>query len=469
MKSNLVKILLLFLGIALFLNSCANLQTYQRPQGVVNKALFRTDALPQDSISLADFSYSDIFQDSLLNQLIAKGLENNLDIRQALLNIQVSEAYLKQAKTAYFPTVEVGPGVNFQTPSLNSITGQNLDERTTLWQYDITASTSWEADIWGKYKSSEKAQQALFLQTNAVHQAVKTQIVAGIASAYFQLLALDEQKRITEETIALREKNVETTQALKEAGNLTEVAVKQTEAQLINFRASLINIENSIKILENRISYLMGETSQAIPRSDISSQKIPEEIKLGVPASLLRNRPDVMAAEYRLIHAFENVNFAQASLYPSLTIGGNFGLQSLSIENLVSGNSLFASLVGGLTQPLFQQRRLKTQEEVAQLGQQEALFNFQQSILMAGNEVSDAIQIYQSQDEFISLKEQEYESYRLATQYSEELLNYGMANYLEVLTAQQNALNAQLAAINAQYAKLNALVELYRALGGGWR
>lgn len=453
----------------MLLSSCLNLKTYERPADAVNEAYFRTDQLPEDSISLADFSYREIFRDTILQNYIAKALENNLDIRFALQNIEIAEAYLLQSKAAYFPVLEAGPGISYQTQSVNTQFGQILGERSHVWQYNLSANAAWEADIWGKLRSSERAQQAAYLQTAAAHKAVKSRIVSAIASAYFQLLALDEQKQTIEQTISLREQNVETTKALKEAGTLTEVAVKQTEAQLLNFRASLISIENSIKILENQICYLMAEPPHAIRRSGIEVQQIPEEIKLGVPAALLRNRADVIAAEYALISAFEQVNVAQASLYPSLSIGVNTGLQSVDIDKLLSANSLFASVVGGLTQPVFQQRRLKTQKEVAEFQQEQALLDFRRTLLLAGHEVSDALQVYQTQDELIMLKELEYESYNTATEFSQELVNYGMANYLEVLTAQQNALNAKLAASNAKYARLNALVELYYALGGGWR
>ena len=468
MQFNYIKYILIPAA-ALAFQSCLGLKDYERPPEVVNDAMFRTDNLPEDSLSMADFSYQQIFTDPLLQGYIARGLENNLDIRIALQNINIANAYLNQARAAYFPTLDAGPGVTYQTQSLNTQFGRIIGERAHLFQYGITLNSAWEADIWGRIRNSEKAQYAGYLQSVAAHQAVKSEIVSGIASAYYQLLAMDEQKRTTEETIALREKNVTTTRALKDAGTVTEVAVQQTEALLLNFRASLIDIDNSIRMLENQICYLMGETPHPIERSDIEAQQIPEEVQLGIPASLLRNRPDVIAAENQLMQAFYQVNAAHAALYPSLTLSANTGLQSVDLDQLLSVNSLFATVAAGLTQPIFRQRQLKTQKEVAEFQQQQALLNFRQSLLLASREVSDALQIFESQDELISLKQQEYENYTTATNFSEELLNYGMANYLEVLTAQQNALNAQLAVINAQYARLNALVNLYNALGGGWR
>lgn len=459
----------LILVASIFLQSCLSVKEYQRPQEIEQEALFRTDNLPEDSISLADFSYKEIFQDQLLQNYIETGLNNNLDIRIALQNIAISEAYFRQAKSAYFPSLSAGPNVTWGTPSMNSQQGAMFDKRTWATQFGLDVNSSWEADIWGKLKSAEKSQYATYLQTVAGHQAVKTQIVRGIASLYFQLLALDEQHRTTTESIVLQEQSLETTEALKDAGQLTEVAVQQTNALLLNYKSRLIEIDNAIKIAENQLSYLMGESPQEIERGNIETQLIPEEIKTGFPTDLLRNRPDVIASEYALVAAFQQSQVAKLNMYPSLTISASGGLQALQIEDFFNANSLFASVMGGITQPIFQQRRLRTQKEVSEFAQEIALLNFKESLLNASLEVSNALQIYNSQDEIISLKTQEYENYNLATEYSQELLNYGLANYLEVLTAQQSSLNAKLAEINAKYTKLNALVDLYSALGGGWK
>lgn len=468
MKNNWIKISLILIA-SIFLQSCLSVKEYQRPQEIEQETLFRTDNLPQDSISLADFSYTEIFQDHFLQAYIERGLQNNLDIRIALQNIAISEAYFKQSKAAYFPSLSVGPNVTYGTPSMNSQQGMMLQEREWATQFGMNLNSSWEADIWGKLKSAEKAQYATYLQTVAGHQAVKSQIVRGIASLYFQLLALDEQHRTTSESIALQESSVETTEALKEAGQVTEVAVQQTSALLLNYKSRLIEIENAIKIAENQLSYLMGESPQEIQRGSIENQLIPEEIKTGFPVDLLRNRPDVIAAEQALVAAFQQTQVAKINLYPSLTLSAQAGLQSLEIEDFFNASSLFGNILGGITQPIFQQRRLKTQKEVSEYAQEAALLNFKESLLNASLEVSNALEIYESQDEIIDLKTQEYENYHMATEYSQELLNYGLANYLEVLNAQQNSLNAKLAEINAKYTKLNALVDLYSALGGGWK
>ncbi len=445
-------------------------EKYERPQEVVNENLFRTDLLPKDSTSLATVSWKDIFTDPVLQKHIAKALENNLDVRIALQNINAADSYLKQSKAAYLPTLSAGPSYTFQTQSLNSQTGQLFGNgRIYRNQFDISANAGIELDVWGKLKSQEKAQLANYLGTVSAHQMVKSDLVASVASAYYQLLIFDDQKRIINETIALRNKNLETTKALKIAGTLTEVAVQQSEALVFNAESLLINIDVQIALLENTISLLMGEPSMSIARTTIDAQKMPIGLKLGYPANLLENRPDVKAAEYRLINAFELKNAAKANFYPSLRLTGSGGITSGQIDQLFSVNSLFANVVAGLAQPILNQRQIRTQYEVSVANKEIAYLNFRKSVLTAGKEVSDALMVYQSQDGFINLKRKEMEAYKNSVEYSQELVNYGLANYLEVINASVNQLNAELNISNAEYSKLDAGIELYRALGGGWR
>lgn len=302
------------------LSSCMVRKEYERPAAAVDEKLFRTDMLPQDSTSIANVSWKEIFTDPILQGHITKALENNLDVRIAVQSITSAEAYLKQAKAAYEPTLSIGPNYTFQTQSINTQFGQIIGERRYVNQFDITATIGWEADLWGKMKSQQKAQLATYLGTLAAHKAVKSDLVASIASAYFQLLTYDDQKRIIEETIKVRENNLETTKALKEAGTLTEVAVQQSQALVYNAKSLLIDIDTQIQLLENTMSLLMGEPSQTIARSSLKSQSLPESLALGYPASLLSNRPDVMQAEFNLMNAFELTNVAKAQFYPTLKL-----------------------------------------------------------------------------------------------------------------------------------------------------
>ena len=468
MKVTIHKIILIFF-VSFLVISCHTRQNYQRANDVVDEKLFRTDALPKDSLSMANLSWKEIFTDAVLQKHIAKALENNLDIRIALQNIASAEAYLKQSKAAYQPTISVGPDYSFNTSSLNTQFGQIVGERRYINQFDITANLGWELDLWGKLKGQEKAQYAAYLSSVAAHQNVKSNLVASIATAYYQLLAFDEQKKIFSNTIEIRKKNLETTKALKEAGIVSEVAVQQSEALVYNAEASLVTLDVQIQMLENTISLLMGEPSHEIERTSLSTQNFALNTDVGYPSALLANRPDVKQAEFNLINAFELTNAAKAQFYPSLRITGSTGVQSVDIDKLFSGNSVFANVLVGLAQPILNKRQIRTNYEVSLANQEKAYLNFRKTILNAGNEVSDALKMYNAQDQFIAFKKKELSAYDKSVEFSQELVNYGMANYLEVLNANVNKLNAEINIANAQYSKLQAGVELYRALGGGWR
>ncbi|SMP28085.1 TolC family protein [Chryseobacterium profundimaris] len=466
---NIIKGLSFSVVLLAVVSSCMVRKEYNRPNNVVDEKLYRTDMLPSDSTNIANVSWKEIFTDPILQRHISKALENNLDIRIALQSIASAESYLKQSKAAYQPTLSIGPNYTFQTQSINTQFGQIIGERRYINQFDITASIGWEADIWGRLKAEEKARLASYLGTVAAHKAVKSDLVASIASAYYQLLTFDAQKRIINETIAVREKNLETTKALKTAGTLTEVAVQQSEALVFNAKSLLIDIDTQIQLLENTMSLLMGEPSHTIERSTLETQNLPIDVKLGYPVQLLANRPDVMQAEYNLVNAFELTNSAKAQFYPTLRITGSGGVQSLDIDHLFSVNSLFANVVAGLAQPILNRRAIRTNYEVSLANQETAYLNFRKTVLTAGKEVSDAIRVFSVQDSFIELKQKELNAYKNSVEYSQELVNYGMANYLEVLNASVNSLNAELNIANAEYSKMKAAVELYQALGGGWK
>jgi len=449
----------------LTLQSCFVAKDYTRPQEVVTAKNFRTDQLPQDSLSMATVSWREIFTDPMLQNYIEEGLNNNMDIRIALQQIAIAEAYVKQGKAGYFPTLNGTARASHQEFSESSQFGGVSSAN----QFELAGGLSWEADIWGKIRSTKRASDATYLQSVAAHQAVKSRLVANIAATYYQLLAIDEQIRVTEETIKTRTKGLETTLALKEAGSVTEVGVKQTEAQLFTARAILVDLQKQGRLVENTLSILLGSAPQQITRNTLNEQTIDIPITAGVPSQLLSNRPDVIAAEYSLINAFELTNVARSNFYPSLTLSANGGFQSIEIDKLFNANSLFASVVGGLTQPIFNGRKIKTQYEVAQARQEQALLNFKYALLNASKEVSDALYAMEAATQKIEIKESENEAYNLATDYSEELLDNGFANYLEVLTAQERALNSSLDLVAAKNNRLQAIVDLYEALGGGWQ
>lgn len=461
-----LKIFLLGL-LTVSLSSCLVTKKYQRPEKLVDNRLFRTNDSLSATMNFADMPWETVFSDSILQGHIRHALDSNFDIRIALENIRSAQAYLKQAKSGFYPTASLGASVTYQTPSLQSQLGKISNTRNHLIQYELSGSLSWEADIWGKINSQKKAALAAYLSTQAAQQAVRSRLVAGIADAYYRLLSLDAQREVLQEAVTARQQGWEAAKALKASGALTEVAVRQNEAQVLNAQAQLLNTNQQIRIWENALSLMMGSEPAVIMRSSITAQHLPEEMAVGVPYQLLSNRPDVQAAEYDLMHAFELTNIARTGFYPALRITAGGGLQSIDFDKLFNVQSLFANAIGSLTQPLWNQRQIRSQYEIQLSQQQIAYLNYRKIILTAGREVADALYDYQTQDQLFRLKQQEYQALDTATTYSEDLMNYGLANYLEVLTARQNALNARLGSIDAAYGRLSAVVELYRALGGG--
>ncbi|WP_308993666.1 TolC family protein [Mariniflexile litorale] len=457
---------LLLVTVSITLQSCFVAKEYEQPELVETQNLYRTDNLPTDSLSMADVSWKTLFTDNYLNQYIEEGLQNNMDVRIAIQQIVAAEAYLKQGKSGYFPTLNGSAKYTHQENSENSQFGSAFP---SIDSYELAANLSWEADIWGKIRSNKRAFHASYLQSVAAHQAVKTQLVSSIASSYYQLLALDAQLAITNQTIETREKGVETIKALKDAGQVTEVAVDQNIAQYNNAKALQVDLETAIFKTENALSILLGISPRNFDRNSLDIQAIETNMKLGVPATLLSNRPDVMAAEFGLIQTFELTNVARSSFYPSLTLTASAGLQSLDFDTFFNANSVFANLVGGLTQPIFNQRKIKTQYEVSKAEQEQALLNFKKSLLVAGNEVSNALFAYNAETRKFEFRQKEVEALRQAEGNSEILLNNGYANYLDLLTARQSALNAELNVIDSKLQQLITVVNLYEALGGGWK
>ena len=453
--------------IALSLQSCIATKNYERPE-ILNENDFKTENIVQkDSVSVAHLPWRSVFTDPELQTYIQRALDNNNDVRIALESIKQAQAYLSQGKAGYLPTMNIGANYTHSVNSKNTQMGKMLGDRQHLDQYDVTANLSWEADIWGKITSQKNAAEASYLQTVAAHQAIKTQLISSVAATYFQLLALDEQRKIALKTIANREQSLETNQALKEAGRITEVAVKQTEAQLYNAQSLLLDLENSIKLQENVMSVLMGDFPKAISRGELSEQTVQLDLNIGVPADLLNNRPDILAAEMAFKNAFELTNVARASFYPSLRLTASGGFQSVDFAKLFDPTSLFGNVLGGLTQPLFNGRQIRTQFEVSMSNKEKAYYNYKQTVLEASKEVSDALYTYQANEAKIVLKEKEAEAYTTAVSYSEELLTNGMASFVEVLTAKESELAAELSVVNSKFARLNALIQLYKSLGGG--
>ena len=415
--------------------------------------------------------WEELFTDSNLQTLIHKALDKNLDYLMTVERVNAAQAYYKQGKMGYFPSLSLAAnGGNYEL-SDNSLTGISAGGNGPNYEnYQLTGTVSWEADIWGKIRSNKRASQASYLQNEASRRAVESGLVANLASAYYQLIALDAQVSVANKTVTTRKESLETMKSLKEAGQVTEAAVKQTEAQLYSTQILLLDLEENVKLLENTISLILGQNAGAIVRSKLDEQNIQVELQTGFPLQLLRNRPDVMVAEYGLISAFELANVARSNFYPSIRISASAGLESINFDDWFSASSLFSNVIGNLTQPLFNKRSIRTKYEVAKAQQAEARYNFQKSMLQASKEVSDALYSYESEQKKYEIQKMELEALTKAVEYSEELLNNGYQNttYLEVLTARSNALSSEINTIDTKFQQLNSLVELYLSLGGGW-
>ncbi|RUT72286.1 efflux transporter outer membrane subunit [Flavobacterium cupreum] len=462
------KYILLVLAAAL-LSACSVTKIYERPASVSTEKLFR-DETSADTTTLAAMPWQSVFRDAKLNALIQKGLDQNLNLKNAIENIIQAQATLRQSKLAYYPTLNLDANVTRTKQSeagLNFPPGININTLTTT--YKLGVSTSWEADIWGKLSSSKRAALATYLATDAAKQAVQTQLISDIANNYFLLLSLDKQLEITQKTLESRIKNVETIKSLKEGAIVTGAAVVQSEANRYAAEVLIPDLKQSIRETENALNILMGQGPGTIERGVLADQVIPENIKVGVSSQLLENRPDVRQAEFNFRTAFETTNLARTYFYPSLTLTASGGFSNLELKDFFS-NSVFYSIIGGLTQPLFNQGLNKARLTTAQSRQLQALNNFQQSLLTAGQEVSNSLYAYQMAVEKQESRARQIESLEKAVDYTQQLLEYSSAtNYTDVLTSEQNLLSAQLSGVNDNLQKLQALVNLYRALGGGWK
>ena len=460
------KSIILIIGLCLSLQSCFVAEEYQRDEQAIDELKYRTENIATDTSNLADRSWRQIFTDTLLQGHIRDALKNNQDIRIALEQIKAGNALFKQGKAGYYPSININGQYTHQELAPNSQFGSFF---SSLNQYELNAGLSWEADIWGKITSQKRASEANFLRTQAAHKAVKTALIAQVATAYYQLMAIDEQIAVTEQTINNRKNSLSVTKALKEAGDVTAVAVSQTKAQLHNAETILIDLKNEARLLENTISVLKGEQPQAIQRSSFDNVSFGNRLFKGVPMDLLENRPDVRQAEFNLRNAFQMKNVARSDFYPSITLSATSGFQSLDIAEFIDPNSVFTTLIGGLTQPLFNRRQIKTRLEVAKAEEQQAFLNFEKTLLNAAKEVTDALYHNLNARERFVVKQKEYQAYQKAVDDSQLLLENGSVNYLEVLNARENALSTRLELVNTRLQEVNAQVELYRSLGGGWQ
>lgn len=472
MKAKFInKLVLLGVITSIVLTSCQVMNKYKSPEAD-SKDLFR-DETPMDTTTIASIPWWEYFNDSYLQTYIKEALINNFDMLIATERIKQAEAALGMARAAYFPDMALSAQVE-QTRLSNAdpLTGMPRDKNNLAYHkenYSLGIVASWELDIWGKLNRQSKAKYAQMLNSYAGRNLIQTSLISNMANTYYAIMALDEQLKVTKQMIALMQDNLITTESLKEAGMANGAAVEQTRAALSSAKTSIPDLESNIRQLENSLCIMLGRKPGQINRSTITQQKISAELAHGIPAQMLALRPDVNQAELEFRSAFELTNAAKASFYPSINLTS--GMIGFSTVNGLSGffkpENIFASIAGGLTQPIFARKQLTTQYKVAKSEQQIALLTFEKTVLAAGQEVSDILYTYESSLKKNLDREVQVESLIKAVSYTQELLKAGEATYLEVLSAQQGLLEAQLNQVSDKLQQLQSASDLYRALGGG--
>ncbi len=453
--------IIFILSVSLWATSCYIYKPYQRPE-VSTDSLYRQPeteypASGNDSISMGDLLWEEVFTDPYLQDLIRQGLEYNADLRTAALRVREAEASLLSARLAYTPSLALAPqgGVS------------SFEKHTPNWTYTLPATSSWEIDIFGRLLNSKRGAKAAVEQSDAYRQAVRTSVIATVANMYYTLLMLDEQLDITLQTSELWKQNVETMVAMKEAGMVNEAAVVQSRANSYMVEASIPDLKQSIRETENSLSTFLGQVPQSIERGTLDAQLFPEMLDTGIPALMLSNRPDVRAAETALAQAYYATNVARAAFYPSLSLTGTFGWTNEAGAMILNPANMIASAVGSLVAPIFNKGLNTARLRIAKAQQQETLIAFQQTLLDAGAEVSNALYQYTSVGEKITSRENQIKALEQSVEYTQQLLTLGSSTYLEVLTAQQQLLSARLSVISDRFQRIQAVVNLYHALGGG--
>ena len=448
----------------LILPGCKLRQTYIRPT-VETDSLYRAE-YTTDTATIANLSWRQMFKDDKLQTLIQEGITNNYDLKIAVARIKQAEANLRQAKAAFLPTLSVAP--QYTRQKVAATQGGNLGF-TPENVYAVTGNASWEIDLWGKLSSAKKGSLALLLQSYAYQRSVQTKLISDIATNYYNLLAYDKQLAITIQTVDNRKEDVETNKALKIANRVNEASVAQSEANRYAAEVTIPDLQNNIRQTENALCILIGRHPGAVQRNMLDAQEVDTTLQTGVPAQLLSNRPDVQQAEYNVRYYFEQINVARAYFYPALNITAQGGWQSSTVGDLFKSATIFGNVAAGLTQPIFNKGLNKQRMQLAKAQYEEYVATFQQTVLDAGREVSDALYTYKAVEDKSVTRKLQLDAWFRSVDYNRELLKNGYVTYTDVLTSEQGYLSAQLSSINDRLQQLTSLVTLYKSLGGGWK
>ncbi len=448
---------------ALSLSSCG-IYTKYKPVTTVPDKLYGTDVTVVDTLgtagstgSLADLSWRQLFTDPQLQALIEQGLQNNTDLQSAQWRVEEARASLSAARLAYLPSFALSP----------QGTVSSFDKGKASQIYSLPVTSNWEIDIFGRLTNAKRRAKALHAQSQEYELAVKTQLIANLANAYYTLLMLDAQLAISKETEVKWKESVRVMQALKYAGQGNEAGLAQTEATYYSICTTVLDLQEQISQVENSLCLMLGETPRSIRRGKLEGQVLPQELSVGIPLQLLANRPDVKAAELALTQAFYSTNEARSAFYPSITLSGSAGWTNGAGEMILNPGKLLLSAVGSLTQPLFNNGQNIARLKIAKAQQEEAKLAFTQSLLNAGAEVNNALKQNQTARDKASFYTKQIASLQTAVSSTRLLMQHGSSTYLEVLTAQQTLLTAELTQVSNRFQEIQSVINLYQALGGG--
>jgi multidrug efflux system outer membrane protein len=447
---------------------CAVGPNYKRPS--VNapdtyRGLTAEEAAKTEAASLGDQKWWEVFRDERLQDLIRTALQQNYDVRIAATRILQAQAQLGITRAGQLPAIAGGAEATNQRsaqsrflPAFETSTNQ------------VNLSLQWELDFWGKFRRATQAARANLLASQWARQAVISSLAGNVATAYFQVRELDLELEISRRTLASRQDSLRLTQLLSDHGATSLLDVRQAEQLVYTAGEQIPDLERRIEQQENFISILLGKNPAAVPRGrKLTEQPHAPEVPAGLPSSLLERRPDVRQAEQQLIAFNAQIGVAKAAYFPQITLTGTGGYQSSALTSLFSGPAGLWNFGASLTQPIFTGGRIRSGVRFAEAQQQEALLVYQQTIQQAFREVSDALVAYRKNQEFRMQQELLTRSAQDAARLSDMRYRGGVTSYLEVLTNETNYFSAELSLTQAQLNELLALVQIYKALGGGWQ
>jgi multidrug efflux system outer membrane protein len=459
-------------SLALAITGCTVGPNYQRP-ALDLPGGFRdlAPALSSNTASMesiADAKWATVFEDEQLQGLIRTALQQNYDIRLAAERVLEAQAQVGLARSDQLPSAGADTELQSQRQATSPI---GPSGPPVTWNSGLVGATAaWELDFWGKYRRATEAAKANLVASEWGQKAVLSTLVTGVASGYFRLRALDLQLEITQRTLKSRQESLRLTTLLADSGSTTLMDQRQAEQLVYTAAAAIPELQQQIAQQENSLSILLGQNPGSIPRGKkLTAQSHPPSIPAGIPSQLVERRPDIRAAEQRLIAANAQIGVAKAAFFPEISLTGNAGFQSSALTSLFTGPAGFWTLTGGAAQPLFTGGKLRSNVKISESQQRQAVLTYKQTVQNAFREVSDALVAYQKTSEARQEQEKLVNAAQDASRLSNIRYEAEATSYLEVLTNETNYYSAQLGLAQTDLNQLLALVQVYGALGGGWQ